>query len=45
MTLLKSLSSKRARSKEFSLSCSLELGITCMESILSFYHHGNAFAN
>ena len=39
MTLLKDLSSKGARTKEFSLSCSLELGITCMESILNFYHH------
>ena len=38
--MLKSFSSKTARTKEFSILCSLELGVTCVESLISFYHHG-----
>ena len=40
MTKLKRFSSKAARTKEFSILCSLELGFTCVESLISFYHHG-----
>ena len=39
MTILKRLSSKAARMKEFSSLCRLELGVTCVESLISFYHH------